>query len=67
MSREAYERQNGVCAKCGQYFEFEQMEADHITRGVRTVKRMQRIVGCFVANVTVEKVVFECLAQSHSV
>lgn len=29
--REAYERQGGVCPKCGQHFEFEGMEADHIT------------------------------------
>lgn len=28
--REAYERQKGVCAECGQYFEFKSMEADHI-------------------------------------
>ncbi len=28
---EAYERQKGVCVKCGEHFEFEQMEADHIT------------------------------------
>jgi hypothetical protein len=31
MKREAYERQNGICPRCGKYFEFEQMEADHIT------------------------------------
>ena len=30
MKREAYERQNGFCKKCGQHFEFEQMEGDHI-------------------------------------
>ena len=30
MKREAYERQNGVCVKCGQRFEFDQMEGDHI-------------------------------------
>ena len=29
--REAYENQQGICAKCGQHFEFEEMEADHIT------------------------------------
>lgn len=27
----AYERQNGICAVCGNHFEFEQMEGDHIT------------------------------------
>ncbi|MDO4526716.1 MAG: DUF262 domain-containing protein [Candidatus Saccharibacteria bacterium] len=31
MKREAYERQNGICAKCGGHFEIEEMEADHIT------------------------------------
>ena len=31
MKREAYERQNGICAKCGEYFEITEMEADHIT------------------------------------
>lgn len=28
--RSAYERQNGVCAKCGKHFSIEEMEADHI-------------------------------------
>lgn len=28
--REAYERQKGVCIKCGKHFRFEEMEADHI-------------------------------------
>jgi len=31
QKREAYERQKGICPMCGKYFEFEQMEADHIT------------------------------------
>jgi len=31
MKREAYERQKGICAKCGEHFEIEEMEADHIT------------------------------------
>ena len=31
MKREAYERQKGVCAKCGKHFELSEMEADHIT------------------------------------
>ena len=30
MKREAYERQNGICPKCNQHFEFEKMEGDHI-------------------------------------
>ena len=31
MKREAYERQQGVCPNCGQHFEINEMEADHIT------------------------------------
>ncbi len=31
MKREAYERQKGICAKCGKQFSIEEMEADHIT------------------------------------
>ncbi len=31
MKREAYERQKGVCVKCGKQFALEEMEADHIT------------------------------------
>ncbi len=30
QKREAYERQKGVCPKCKEYFEIEEMEADHI-------------------------------------
>lgn len=30
MKREAYERQKGVCVKCGNTFDIEEMEADHI-------------------------------------
>ncbi len=30
MKRAAYERQKGVCAKCGKHFEIEEMQADHI-------------------------------------
>lgn len=29
--REAYERQKGICVVCGEHFEIEEMEADHIT------------------------------------
>ena len=29
--REVYERQKGICPHCGEHFEIEQMEADHIT------------------------------------
>ncbi len=31
QKREAYERQQGICARCGLHFELNQMEADHIT------------------------------------
>lgn len=31
MKREAYERQNGICAKCSNHFELKEMEGDHIT------------------------------------
>jgi hypothetical protein len=31
MRREAYERQKGICSDCGESFELEDMEADHIT------------------------------------
>jgi hypothetical protein len=40
MAQTAYERQKGKCPKCGKKFEFEQMQADHITpwaKGGRTV------------------------------
>lgn len=31
QKREAYERQQGICVHCGEHFELEEMEADHIT------------------------------------
>ncbi len=31
QKRSAYERQNGICADCGGYFDIREMEADHIT------------------------------------
>jgi hypothetical protein len=31
MRRAAYERQKGICPKCGNHFEFDEMEADHAT------------------------------------
>ncbi len=40
MKREAYERQSGICIKCGNHFELNQMDADHITpwsKGGRTI------------------------------
>lgn len=30
QKREAYERQNGICLNCNNFFEFEEMEGDHI-------------------------------------
>jgi len=31
QKREAYERQKGICPDCGEYFEIDEMEADHVT------------------------------------
>lgn len=31
MKRESYERQKGICSKCGEHFDLGEMEADHIT------------------------------------
>lgn len=31
MSRAAYERQEGICPSCKRHFEFNEMQADHIT------------------------------------
>ncbi len=31
QKREAYEKQNGICSKCGGRFDIDEMEADHIT------------------------------------
>jgi hypothetical protein len=30
QKREAYEKQKGICAHCNEYFELDEMEADHI-------------------------------------
>lgn len=30
MKREAYERQKGICPKCGKHFAFDEMQGDHI-------------------------------------
>lgn len=40
MVRAAYERQNGVCPKCGKHYELSEMQADHITpwsKGGKTI------------------------------
>lgn len=37
---EAYVRQNGICPKCGEHFEFDEMQGDHITpwsKGGKTI------------------------------
>ena len=47
MKREAYERQGGVCAKCGKHFDFSKMQADHITpwsKGGRTIAENCRLL-----------------------
>jgi Protein of unknown function DUF262/HNH endonuclease len=31
IKQKVYERQNGICVKCGKYFDISEMEADHIT------------------------------------
>ena len=31
MKIKVYEKQKGICVKCGEHFELNQMEADHIT------------------------------------
>ena len=47
QKREAYERQQGICPKCGKYFELEEMEGDHITPwaegGVTTAENCQML------------------------
>jgi len=35
QKREAYERQKGICKKCGKHFELKEMEADHITPWIK--------------------------------
>lgn len=40
MARVAYERQKGICPKCKKHFEFDDMQADHITpwsKGGKTI------------------------------
>ena len=47
MKRESYERQKGICIKCKEHFEIEEMEADHITPwhegGKTTAKNCQML------------------------
>lgn len=35
QKRAAYEKQNGICKKCGKHFELIEMEADHITPWIK--------------------------------
>ena len=35
QKRAAYERQSGICVKCGNHFKFEDMEGDHITPWIK--------------------------------
>jgi len=40
MARAAYERQKGICARCGKHYHIEEMHADHITpwsKGGKTI------------------------------
>lgn len=42
QKRIAYEKQKGVCKKCGKHFEFEEMEGDHITPWSKGGKTMPK-------------------------
>ena len=40
QKREAYERQKGICPICGEHFDFDEMEGDHIipwSKGGKTI------------------------------
>ena len=40
QKREAYEKQKGVCPICGEHFDFDEMEGDHIipwSKGGKTI------------------------------
>jgi 5-methylcytosine-specific restriction endonuclease McrA len=52
QKRAAYERQSGICSKCGKHFELSGMEADHITpwsKGGKTVPENCKML-CFECN-----------------
>lgn len=51
--REAYERQNGLCSKCGKHFELSEMEGDHIKPWREGVRRQQQTARCC-AKTTIE-------------
>jgi HNH endonuclease len=47
QKREAFERQKGICPKCGNHFKMEEMEADHINPwhdGGRTISENCRML-----------------------
>lgn len=56
--REAYERQKGVCPACGQYFEIEDMEADHIMPWSKGGKLLPKIAKCFAKTATDEETAY---------
>ena len=47
MKREVYERQQGICPICGNHYEINEMEADHITPwsqgGTTTIENCQML------------------------
>lgn len=50
QKREAYERQKGVCVKCGKHFEYEEMAGDHIvpwSKGGKTVAKNCQMLCAF--------------------
>lgn len=52
QKRRAYERQNGICAKCNEHFEFEEMQGDHIvpwSQGGRTIDENLQML-CSICN-----------------
>ena len=53
QKREAYEKQKGVCKKCKDHFEIEEMEADHIKPWhQKAVKQSPEIVRCCASKIT---------------
>lgn len=59
MARTAYERQKGICPKCGKHFEIEEMQADHITRGARAARQSRKTVKCFAQIVTAVRATYK--------
>ena len=47
MKRSAYEKQNGICVKCGRHFDMNEMEGDHIkpwAKGGKTAKAIDQML-----------------------